>query len=122
MAAEHALVPPREDTLTIYERSREGRRAFTPPPTDVPDTPIEELLPAAAIRRDAPDLPEISEPEIVRHYNNLSKKNFDLDTGFYPLRARRRKHTPRRNERGGGPPGRSRLHPLQDAEYAQGAL
>src|SRR4051794_35372018 len=122
MAAEHALVPPREDTLTIYERSREGRRAFTPPPTDVPDTPTEELLPAAAIRRDAPDLPEISEPEIVRHYNNLSKKNFDLDTGFYPLGSCTMKHNPKLNERVAALPGHARLHPLQDAEYAQGAL
>src|SRR3954451_12465632 len=122
MAAEHALVPPREDTLTIYERSREGRRAFTPPPTDVPDPPIEELLPAAAIRRDAPDLPEISEPEIVRHYNNLSKKNFDLDTGFYPLGSCTMKHNPKLNERVAALPGHARLHPLQDAEYAQGAL
>src|SRR4051795_2829218 len=122
MAAEHALVPPREDTLTIYERSREGRRAFTPPPTDVPETPIEELLPAAAIRRDAPDLPEISEPEIVRHYNNLSKKNFDLDTGFYPLGSCTMKYNPKLNERVAALPGHARLHPLQDAEYAQGAL
>src|SRR3954471_16138584 len=122
MAAEHALVPPREDTLTIYERSREGRRAFTPPPTDVPDTPIEELLPATAIRRDAPDLPEISEPEIVRHYNNLSKKNFDLDTGFYPLGSCTMKHNPKLNERVAALPRHARLHPLQGAEYAQGAL
>src|SRR4051795_7931919 len=122
MAAEHALVPPREDTLTIYERSREGRRAFTPPPTDVPETPIEELLPAAAIRRDAPDLPEISEPEIVRHYNNLSKKNFDLDTGFYPLGSCTMKYNPKLNERVAALPGHAKLHPLQDAQYAQGAL
>ena len=77
--------PEENATLTVYERSREGRRAFTPPATDVPETPLEELLPSDAIRTEAPELPEISEPEIVRHYNNLSKKNFDLDTGFYPL-------------------------------------
>jgi glycine dehydrogenase subunit 2 len=109
-------------TLTIYEKSREGRRAFVPPETDVPETPIEDLLPAAAIRREPPALPEISEPEIVRHFNNLSKKNFDLDTGFYPLGSCTMKHNPKVNERVAALPGHARLHPLQDPEYAQGAL
>ncbi|MBX5469268.1 MAG: aminomethyl-transferring glycine dehydrogenase subunit GcvPB [Thermoleophilaceae bacterium] len=113
---------PREPTLTIYERSREGRRAFTPPRLDVPETPIEELLPHDAIRREPPALPEVSEPEIVRHYNNLSRKNFDLDTGFYPLGSCTMKHNPKLNERVAALPGHARLHPLQDPEYAQGAL
>ncbi|MEA2388917.1 MAG: glycine dehydrogenase subunit 2 [Thermoleophilaceae bacterium] len=114
--------PAEEQTLTIFERSREGRRAFTPPALDVPETPIEELLPESAIRRTPPDLPEISEPEIVRHYNNLSKKNFDLDTGFYPLGSCTMKHNPKVNERVAALPGHARLHPLQDDEFAQGAL
>jgi glycine dehydrogenase subunit 2 len=114
--------PAEPDTLTIFDRSQEGRRAFSPPPTDVPETPIEELLPAAAIRRRPPELPEIAEPEIVRHYNNLSKKNFDLDTGFYPLGSCTMKYNPKLNERVAALPGHARLHPLQDDEYAQGAL
>jgi glycine cleavage system P protein (glycine dehydrogenase) subunit 2 len=114
--------PADPETLTIFERSREGRRAYTPPATDVPETPIEELLPAAAIRRHPPELPEVAEPEIVRHYNNLSKKNFDLDTGFYPLGSCTMKHNPKVNERVAALPGHARLHPLQDDEYAQGAL
>src|SRR5438477_4417540 len=113
---------PAENTKTIYERSREGRRAFTPPPTDVPDTPLEDLLPKDAIRAEAPNLPEISEPEIVRHYNRLSKRNFDLDTGFYPLGSCTMKHNPKLNERVAALPGHARLHPLQDPRYAQGAL
>ena len=114
--------PAETDTLTIFERSQEGRRAFSPPPTDVPETPIEELLPAAAVRRRPPELPEVAEPEIVRHYNNLSKKNFDLDTGFYPLGSCTMKYNPKLNERVAALPGHARLHPLQDDEYAQGAL
>ena len=114
--------PAEERTITIFERSREGRRAFAPPATDVPERPIEELLPAAAIRRQPPALPEVSEPEIVRHYNNLSKKNFDLDTGFYPLGSCTMKHNPKVNERVAALPGHARLHPLQDDAYAQGAL
>jgi glycine dehydrogenase subunit 2 len=116
------LRPREERTVTIFERSKEGRRAFTPPPTDVPETPVGELLPDWAIRREPPALPEVSEPEIVRHYNNLSKKNFDLDTGFYPLGSCTMKHNPKVNERVAALPGHARLHPLQDPEYAQGAL
>jgi glycine dehydrogenase subunit 2 len=114
--------PAEPQTLTIFEKSREGRRAFVAPELDVPETPLEELLPAEAIRREPPQLPEMSEPEIVRHYNNLSKKNFDLDTGFYPLGSCTMKHNPKVNERVAALPGFSRLHPLQDPEYAQGAL
>src|SRR4051812_1916385 len=118
----HELVPPREETVTIYERSKEGRRAFVAPATDVPDTPISELLPADAIRSAPPELPEISEPEIVRHFNNLSKKNFDLDTGFYPLGSCTMKHNPKLHERVAALPGNARLHPAQRPERAQGAL
>jgi glycine dehydrogenase subunit 2 len=109
-------------TVTIYERSVKGRRAFTPPPLDVPEVAVSELLPSAAIRREPPGLPEVSEPEIVRHYNTLSKKNFDLDTGFYPLGSCTMKHNPKLHERVAALPGFSRLHPLQDPERAQGAL
>ena len=114
--------PAEADTITIFERSREGRRAFTPPETDVPETPIAELLPESAIRSTPPDLPEIAEPEIVRHYNNLSKKNFDLDTGFYPLGSCTMKYNPKLNERVAALPGHAKLHPAQDPEFAQGAL
>jgi glycine dehydrogenase subunit 2 len=116
------LEPREPDTVTIFERSREGRRAFVAPPTDVPEAPIEELLPPGAIRERPPELPEVSEPEIVRHFNGLSKKNFDLDTGFYPLGSCTMKHNPKLHERLAALPGHARLHPLQDAEYAQGAL
>ena len=110
------------DTLTIWERSVEGRRAFTPPADDVPEVPMEEILPDWARRSEPADLPEVSEPEIVRHYNGLSKKNFDLDTGFYPLGSCTMKHNPKLHERVAALPGHARLHPLQDPAYAQGAL
>ena len=111
-----------EDTVTIYERSVEGRRAFTAPVDEVPEVAIEDLLPAWAVRERPAELPEVSEPEIVRHFNGLSKKNFDLDTGFYPLGSCTMKHNPKLHERVAALPGHARLHPLQDSEYAQGAL
>jgi glycine dehydrogenase subunit 2 len=112
----------RDAVTTIYERSVEGRRAFAAPPLDVPARPLDELIPAR-LRRSAPaKLPQVSEPEIVRHYNRLSKRNFDLDTGFYPLGSCTMKHNPKLHERVAALPGNARLHPLQDPKRAQGAL
>src|ERR1700749_2020347 len=111
-----------DDQLTIYERSKPGRRAFVAPALDVPERPLDELLPPALRRTDPPRLPEVAEPEIVRHYNRLSKRNFDLDTGFYPLGSCTMKHNPKLHERVAALPGHAKLHPLQTPERAQGAL
>jgi glycine dehydrogenase subunit 2 len=112
----------REAAVTIFERGAPGRRAFQCPEMDVPDVRVEELLPASMRRVEAPRLPEVSEPEIVRHYVRLSKRNFDLDSGFYPLGSCTMKHNPRLHERVAALPGHARLHPLQDPDRAQGAL
>jgi glycine dehydrogenase subunit 2 len=112
----------REAAVTIFERGAPGRRAFQCPELDVPDVPLGELLPARLRRAEAPRLPEVSEPEIVRHYVRLSKRNFDLDSGFYPLGSCTMKHNPRLHERVAALSGHARLHPLQDPERAQGAL
>ena len=110
------------DTLTVFEQGAPGRRAFQCPALDVPAADPERLLPAR-LRRAAPArLPELSEPEIVRHYVRLSKRNFDLDSGFYPLGSCTMKHNPRLHERVAALPGHARLHPLQDPARAQGAL
>ena len=112
----------REPVLTIFEKSRPGRRAYSLPPLDVPARPLDELLPAR-LRRAAPaGLPEVSEPEIVRHYVRLSKRNYDLDSGFYPLGSCTMKYNPRLHERVAALPGNARLHPLQHPRRAQGAL
>jgi glycine dehydrogenase subunit 2 len=112
----------REAAVTIFERGAPGRRAFACPEMDVPEVRAEDVLPAHLIRREPPRLPEVSEPEIVRHYVRLSKRNFDLDSGFYPLGSCTMKHNPRLHERVAALSGHARLHPLQDAERAQGAL
>jgi glycine dehydrogenase subunit 2 len=112
----------RDPATTIYERSVEGRRAATLPDAGVPETPIDELIPKSLLREQPAELPEISEPEIVRHYNRISRRNFDLDTGFYPLGSCTMKHNPRLNERVAALPGHARLHPAQEPRRAQGAL
>jgi glycine dehydrogenase subunit 2 len=108
----------RDRARTIYEKSKSGRRAFAAPQLDVPA----HALPDRFRRAEPPKLPEIAEPEIVRHYNRLSKRNFDLDTGFYPLGSCTMKHNPKLHERVAALPGNARLHPLQAPERAQGAL
>jgi glycine dehydrogenase subunit 2 len=111
----------RERARTIFEKGAKGRRAFMCPEWDVPQVDA-EALPERFRRREPPRLPEVSEPEIVRHYVGLSKRNFDLDSGFYPLGSCTMKHNPRLHERVAALPGHARLHPLQDPANAQGAL
>jgi glycine dehydrogenase subunit 2 len=112
----------RDRAVTIFEKGAPGRRAFTSPPLGVPERPAQELLPAALRRARGPRLPEVSEPELVRHYVRLSKRNFDLDSGFYPLGSCTMKHNPRLHERVAALPGHARLHPFQSPKRAQGAL
>jgi glycine dehydrogenase subunit 2 len=112
----------REPAVTIFERGAPGRRAFQCPALDVPAVDPHALLPAHLLRVTPPCLPEVSEPELVRHYVRLSKRNFDLDSGFYPLGSCTMKHNPRLHERVAALPGHARLHPLQDPARAQGAL
>jgi glycine dehydrogenase subunit 2 len=102
----------------IFEKSQEGRRASSIPRHElpVPDVP-------ADLRRDrAPRLPELAEPELVRHFSELAARTFGIDTGFYPLGSCTMKHNPRANERLAGLPGFRDVHPLQEEEGAQGAL
>jgi glycine dehydrogenase subunit 2 len=112
----------RNGAVTIFQKGAPGRRAFMCPELDVPAVDVGSLLPERFRRSEPPRLPEVSEPEIVRHYVGISKRNFDLDSGFYPLGSCTMKHNPRLHERAAALPGHARLHPLQDAERSQGAL
>ena len=102
----------------IYEKSKPGRRAGRIPQPDLPPASV----PASLCRTIAPRLPEVSEPELVRHFTALADRNFGIDTGFYPLGSCTMKHNPRVNERVVNLPGFRDLHPLQEDEGAQGAL
>jgi glycine dehydrogenase subunit 2 len=102
----------------IYEKSQQGRRASSLPRHDLP---VPEL-PGELRRADAPRLPEVAEPEVVRHFSALASRNFGVDTGFYPLGSCTMKHNPRVNERLANLPGFRDLHPLQEEQGAQGAF
>jgi glycine dehydrogenase subunit 2 len=102
----------------IYEKSQPGRRAATLPSYGLPRAEVPEEL----RRRRPPRLPEIAEPDLVRHFTELSTRNFGVDTGFYPLGSCTMKHNPRVNERVVMLPGFRDVHPLQDEAGSQGAL
>ncbi|MFC2026243.1 aminomethyl-transferring glycine dehydrogenase subunit GcvPB, partial [Chloroflexota bacterium] len=101
----------------IFEISSPGRKAYTLPGLDVPET----KLPEGYDRRD-PDLPEVSELDFVRHYTHLSQMNYSIDTVFYPLGSCTMKYNPKVNERAAAIEGLSHIHPLQPQSTVQGSL
>ena len=102
----------------IFEKSQPGRRGGELPKPDVPPAEV----PRELMRTSPPRLPELAEPEILRHFTELSTRNFGIDTGFYPLGSCTMKYNPRVNERLVMLPGFRDLHPYQDEDGSQGAL
>jgi glycine dehydrogenase subunit 2 len=104
---------------TIFEKTKPGRGGgkIPHPPKDALDR-----LPAEARRTTPPGLPELNEPEVVRHYVNLSQLNYGVDTGFYPLGSCTMKWNPKLNEWAARLPGFAELHPLAPDRLAQGTL
>src|SRR5947209_804877 len=106
-----------------FERSQAGRRGFRLPALDVEETPADKLLPAELRRDDDLEgLPELSEPDVVRHFTRISTWNFNIDLGLYPLGSCTMKYNSRLNERVARIAGFANLHPLASEEDAQGAL
>jgi glycine dehydrogenase subunit 2 len=110
------------DTKLLFELSESGRRAHRLPAPDVPERPVTELLPAGALAAAPPALPELSEPQVVRHFANLSQLNMSVDTHFYPLGSCTMKYNPKRNERVARMPGFADLQPYQPESSLQGML
>jgi len=106
----------------IFEISKPGRIGYSLPEIDVPETEIESLLPEEYIRTEEPELPEVSELDIIRHFTALSKRNYGVDSGFYPLGSCTMKYNPKINEDVARFPGFFHIHPLQDDRSVQGAL
>jgi glycine dehydrogenase subunit 2 len=106
----------------LFELSKPGRRAARLPVCDVPAPPAEKLLPRDSVADQPPPLPEVAEPEVVRHFTNLSTLNMSVDTHFYPLGSCTMKYNSKRNERMAALPGIADLHPLAPEETIQGLL
>ena len=107
----------------IFEKSEKGRRGIKIPDSDVPQQKIEEKY----LRTEKASLPEVSELDVVRHFTNLSRLNFCVDTHFYPLGSCTMKYNPKFTEEAAAMEGFTDLHPLFPQIYSgeklvQGAL
>jgi len=105
------------DTPLIFEQGAEGRCGV-----DLPAPPKHTTRLGNLRRPNKIGLPDLSEPQAVRHYSRLSQKNFGIDTVFYPLGSCTMKHNPRLNEKLARLPGFASLHPMQPKQTVQGAL
>lgn len=106
----------------IFEKSTPGRIGYSLPDLDVPEIDIEECIPPGYVREEEPNLPEVSELDIMRHYTELSTHNHGIDSGFYPLGSCTMKYNPKINEAVARYPGFAHIHPLQPESSVQGAL
>ena len=105
----------------IFEKSRVGRTATCIPTCDVPEVAIDNLIDKCLLRDDV-DLPEVAEVDLIRHYTALSRRNFGVDVGFYPLGSCTMKYNPKINEDTAKLPGFTALHPYAPDAFSQGSL
>ncbi len=112
----------KEGLPLIFEQSTEGRIGYSLPKQDVPEVALDQCLPKGYIRDNDPELPEVSELDIMRHFTELSTHNHGVDSGFYPLGSCTMKYNPKMNEEVARFPGFTHIHPLQPESSVQGAL
>lgn len=106
----------------IFEKSTPGRTAYSLPECDVEKRDLEKLIPSKLLRTKPPELPEVSELELVRHFIELSHKNLAVDTTFYPLGSCTMKYNPKINDKCASLPNFTHIHPHQPIETVQGTL
>lgn len=102
----------------IFNLSKEGKCAFSLPQSHVPSYEIDEMY----TRKDDAQLPQVSEVDVIRHFTNISRRNYGVDQGFYPLGSCTMKYNPKLNEDVARLPGLNSLHPYQPEYQVQGAL
>jgi glycine dehydrogenase subunit 2 len=112
----------KQDQPLIFELTKPGRIGYSLPDLDVPEINIAEVIPSDYLRVEEPELPEVSELDIMRHYTALSKRNHGVDSGFYPLGSCTMKYNPKINENVARFNGFAHIHPLQDESTVQGAM
>ena len=110
-----------EEHKTIFDRGAPERRAFAQRVDDTPDELLADI-PDGLLRVESPRLPEVSELQAVRHYTNLSKKNFSIDSQFYPLGSCTMKYNPRAAHKAASLTGFLNRHPLAPENISQGFL
>ena len=109
---------PRREPL-VFERSGEGKVGYSLPPLDVPEV---TGIPQELLRPEIAGETEVTEVEVARHFTRLSRLNFSIDQGLYPLGSCTMKHNPRINEEVARLPGFAAAHPLAPEEVSQGTL
>ncbi|MFC5404834.1 aminomethyl-transferring glycine dehydrogenase subunit GcvPB [Cohnella soli] len=117
-----ATTTAKPEKALIFELSKPGRVAYALPPCDVPEVEPSEYIPAAMLRQKPAALPEVYEVDVIRHYTELSRRNFGVDNGFYPLGSCTMKYNPKINEDTARFAGFAKIHPYQPEESIQGAL
>jgi glycine dehydrogenase subunit 2 len=116
------LAPDQPRPFTVFEASVPGRRGVRPPEPGVPETRVEDALPAFARRAEKAALPEIGEADAQRHYTWLSTLNMSIANAFYPLGSCTMKYNPLVNEAACAIPGLADMHPMQTDDQSQGML
>ena len=111
----------KNDSKTIFDRGASDRRAHAQRVADIDDESIRDI-PNEFLRSDLPALPEVSELQAVRHFTNLSKKNFSIDGQFYPLGSCTMKYNPRAAHKAASLPGFLGRHPHAPEKVSQGFL
>lgn len=112
----------KNEMLLIFEMSQTGRIGYSLPECDVPEIAVNELIPASILRKLCPSLPEVSEVDVIRHFTALSKRNYGVDEGFYPLGSCTMKYNPKINEDIARLDGFTNVHPYQSEDTVQGCL
>ena len=111
-----------KSTPLIFERSKKDRYAYSLPQKEIDNYAVNRLLDDKFIRKNKAEFPEVAELDLVRHYTELSNKNFGVDSGFYPLGSCTMKYNPKINEKVARIPGFAESHPLQEEDQVQGSL
>ncbi|MDA8183182.1 MAG: aminomethyl-transferring glycine dehydrogenase subunit GcvPB, partial [Actinomycetota bacterium] len=107
---------------TLFELSSPGRSAWQLPTSGVPEVALEDLVPPEHLRAQPPELPQVSERDLVAHFTRLSHRQFSVDLGAYPLGSCTMKYNPKFCDEMAGLPGLTAVHPAAPASCAQGWL
>jgi len=105
----------------IFEKSKSGRIGYTLPALSQREK-VTLNIPEKLLRSKEPELPEVSEVDVIRHFIHLSILNYHIDKGFYPLGSCTMKYNPKVNDYAASLPGFTDIHPLQPEKTVQGAL
>jgi len=111
-----------EEKVLIYQKSVPGRTGYNLPALEKTEAEILSAIPDHFRRTEDSALPEVAEPEVVRHFVRLSTKNHHIDRGFYPLGSCTMKYNPKLNDVAANNPGFTDQHPLVPPEAAAGSL